>query len=136
MIKYRGNFLMEGDVKDSVVDSTYLKQCFDNIDAILISLNNGEDDENEDDKIDSSECCFNVDEKKASKLANNIFQKTNKVSDLEDDERDLFGKFNSKDIRKKILKLINGGSGVKLKDFLPKEILVAHDGDDEYGDKK
>lgn len=136
MIKYRGNFLMEGDVKDSVVDSTYLKQCFDNIDAILISLNNVEDDENEDDKIDSSECCFNVDEKKASKLANNIFQKTNKVSDLEDDERDLFGKFNSKDIRKKILKLINGGSGVKLKDFLPKEILVAHDGDDEYGDKK
>lgn len=136
MIKYRGNFLMEGDVKDSVVDSTYLKQCFDNIDAILISLNNGEDDENEDDKIDSSECCFNVDEKKASKLANNIFQKTNKVSDLEDDERDLFGKFNSKDIRKKILKLINGGSGVKLKDFLPKEILVAYDGDDEYGDKK
>lgn len=136
MIKYRGNFLMEGDVKDSVVDSTYLKQCFDNIDAILISLNNGEDDENEDDKIDSSECCFNVDEKKASKLANNIFQKTNKVSDLEDDERDLFGKFNSKDIRKKILKLINGGSGVKSKDFLPKEILVAHDGDDEYGDKK
>lgn len=136
MIKYRGNFLMEGDVKDSVVDSTYLKQCFDNIDAILLSLNNGEDDENEDDKIDSSECCFNVDEKKASKLANNIFQKTNKVSDLEDDERDLFGKFNSKDIRKKILKLINGGSGVKLKDFLPKEILVAHDGDDEYGDKK
>lgn len=136
MIKYRGNFLMEGDVKDSVVDPTYLKQCFDNIDTILISLNNGEDDENEDDKIDSSECCFNVGEKKASKLANNIFQKTNKVSDLEDDERDLFGKFNSKDIRKKILKLINGGSGIKLKDFLPKEILVAHDGDDEYGDKK
>lgn len=135
MIKYRGNFLMEGDVKDSVVDPTYLKQCFDNIDVILISLNNGEDDENEDDKIDSSECCFNVDEKKARKLANN-FQETNKVSDLEDDERDLFGKFNSKDIRKKILKLINGGSGVKLKDFLPKEILVAHDGDDEYGDKK
>lgn len=135
MIKYRGNFLMEGDVKGSVVDPTYLKQCFDNIDAILISLNNGEDDENEDDKIDPSECCFNVDEKKARKLANN-FQETNKVSDLEDDERDLFGKFNSKDIRKKILKLINGGSGVKLKDFLPKEILVAHDGDDEYGDKK
>lgn len=135
MIKYRGNFLMEGDVKDSVVEPTYLKQCFDNIDVILISLNNGEDDENEDDKIDPSECCFNVDEKKARKLANN-FQETNKVSDLEDDERDLFGKFNSKDIRKKILKLINGGSGVKLKDFLPKEILVAHDGDDEYGDKK
>lgn len=136
MIKYRGNFLMEGDVKDSVVDSTYLKQCFDNIDAILISLNNGEDDENEDDQIDSSECCFNIDEKKASKLANEIFQKINKVSYLEDEEGKLFGKFNSKDIRKKILKLINGGSGVKLKDFLPKEILVAHDGDDEYGDKK
>lgn len=136
MIKYRGNFLMEGDVKDSVVDPTYLKQCFDNIDVILISLNNGEDDENEDDKIDPSECCFNVDEKKARKLANYIFQRTNKVLDLEDDKRDLFGKFNSKDIRKKILKLINGGSGVKLKDFLPKEILVAHDGDDEYGDKK
>lgn len=136
MIKYRGNFLMEGDVKDSVVDPTYLKQCFDNIDAILISLNNGEDDENEDDKIDTSECCFNVDEKKASKLANEIFLKINKVSYLEDEEGKLFGKFNSKDIRKKILKLINGGSGVKLKDFLPKEILVAHDGDDEYGDKK
>ena len=136
MIKYRGNFLMEGDVKGSVVDPTYLKQCFDNIDAILINLNNGEDDENEDDKIDPSECCFNVDEKKARKLANYIFQRTNKVLDLEDDERDLFGKFNSKDIRKKILKLVNGGSGVKLKDFLPKEILVAHDGDDEYGDKK
>lgn len=136
MIKYRGNFLMEGDVKDSVVDPTYLKQCFDNIDAILISLNNGEDDENEDDKIDTSECCFNVDEKKASKLANEIFKKINKVSYLEDEEGKLFGKFNSKDIRKKILKLINGGSGVKLKDFLPKEILVAHDGDDEYGDKK
>lgn len=136
MIKYRGNFLMEGDVKGSVVDPTYLKQCFDNIDAILISLNNGEDDENEDDKIDSSECCFNVDEKKASKLANEVFKKINKVSYLEDEEGKLFGKFNSKDIRKKILKLINGGSGVKLKDFLPKEILVAHDGDDEYGDKK
>lgn len=136
MIKYRGNFLMEGDVKGSVVDPTYLKQCFDNIDAILISLNNGEDDENEDDKIDPSECCFNVDEKKASKLANEIFKKINKVSYLEDEEGKLFGKFNSKDIRKKILKLINGGSGVKLKDFLPKEILVAHDGDDEYGDKK
>lgn len=136
MIKYRGNFLMEGDVQGFVVDPTYLKQCFDNIDAILINLNNGEDDENEDDKIDPSECCFNVDEKKARKLANYIFQRTNKVLDLEDDERDLFGKFNSKDIRKKILKLINGGSGVKLKDFLPKEILVAHDGDDEYGDKK
>ena len=136
MIKYRGNFLMEGDVKGSVVDPTYLKQCFDNIDAILISLNNGEDDENEDDKIDPSECCFNVDEKKASKLANEIFKKISKVSYLEDEEGKLFGKFNSKDIRKKILKLINGGSGVKLKDFLPKEILVAHDGDDEYGDKK
>lgn len=136
MIKYRGNFLMEGDVEGSVVDPTYLKQCFDNIDAILISLNNGEDDQNEDDKIDPSECCFNVDEKKASKLANEIFQKINKVSYLEDEEGKLFGKFNSKDIRKKILKLINGGSGVKLKDFLPKEILVAHDGDDEYGDKK
>lgn len=136
MIKYRGNFLMEGDVKGSVVDPTYLKQCFDNIDAILTSLNNGEDDENEDDKIDPSECCFNVDEKKASKLANEIFKKINKVSYLEDKEGKLFGKFNSKDIRKKILKLINGGSGVKLKDFLPKEILVAHDGDDEYGDKK
>lgn len=136
MIKYRGNFLMEGDVKDSVVDPTYLKQCFDNIDAILISLNNGEDDENEDDKIDTSECCFNVDEKKASKLANEIFKKINKVSYLEDEEGKLFGKFNSKDIRKKILKLINGGSGVKLKDFLPKEMLVAHDSDDEYGDKK
>lgn len=136
MIKYRGNFLMEGDVQGSVVDPTYLKQCFDNIDAILINLNNGEDDENEDDKIDPSECCFNVDEKKASKLANEIFQKINKISYLEDEEGKLFGKFNSKDIRKKILKLINGGSGVKLKDFLPKEILVAHDGDDEYGDKK
>lgn len=136
MIKYRGNFLMEGDVKGSVVDPTYLKQCFDNIDTILISLNNGEDDENGDDKIDPSECCFNVDEKKASKLANEIFKKINKVSYLEDEEGKLFGKFNSKDIRKKILKLINGGSGVKLKDFLPKEILVAHDGDDEYGDKK
>lgn len=136
MIKYRGNFLMEGDVKGSVVDPTYLKQYFDNIDTILISLNNGEDDENEDDKIDPSECCFNVDEKKASKLANEIFKKINKVSYLEDEEGKLFGKFNSKDIRKKILKLINGGSGVKLKDFLPKEILVAHDGDDEYGDKK
>lgn len=136
MIKYRGNFLMEGDVKGSVVDPTYLKQYFDNIDTILISLNNGEDDENEDDKIDPSECCFNVDEKKASKLANEIFLKINKVSYLEDEEGKLFGKFNSKDIRKKILKLINGGSGVKLKDFLPKEILVAHDGDDEYGDKK
>lgn len=136
MIKYRGNFLMEGDVKGSVVDPTYLKQCFDNIDTILISLNNGENDENEDDKIDTSECCFNIDEKKASKLANEIFKKINKVSYLEDEEGKLFGKFNSKDIRKKILKLINGGSGVKLKDFLPKEILVAHDGDDEYGDKK
>lgn len=136
MIKYRGSFLMEGDVQGSVVDPTYLKQCFDNIDAILISLNNGEDDENEDNQIDSSECCFNIDEKKASKLANEIFQKINKVSYLEDEEGKLFGKFNSKDIRKKILKLINGGSGVKLKDFLPKEILVAHDGDDEYGDKK
>lgn len=136
MIKYRGNFLMEGDVQGSVVDPTYLKQCFDNIDAILISLNNGEDDENEDNQIDSSECCFNIDEKKASKLANEIFQKINKVSYLEDEEGKLFGKFNSKDIRKKILKLINGGSGVKLKDFLPKEILVAHNGDDEYGDKK
>jgi len=136
MIKYRGNFLMKGDVKGSVVDPTYLKQCFDNIDAILISLNNGEDDENEDDKIDTSECCFNVDEKKASKLANEIFKKINKVPYLEDEEGKLFGKFNSKDIRKKILKLINGGSGVKLKDFLPKEILVAYDGDDEYGDKK
>lgn len=136
MIKYRGNFLMEGDVKGSVVDPTYLKQCFDNIDAILISLNNVEDDENGDNQIDSSECCFNIDEKKASKLANEIFQKINKVSYLEDDEGKLFGKFNSKDIRKKILKLINGGSGVKLKDFLSKEILVAHDGDDEYGDKK
>ena len=136
MIKYRGNFLMEGDVQGSVVDPTYLKQCFDNIDAILISLNNGEDDENGDNQIDSSECCFNIDEKKASKLANEIFQKSNKVSYLEDEEGKLFDKFNSKDIRKKILKLINGGSGVKLKDFLPKEILVAHDGDDEYGDKK
>lgn len=136
MIKYRGNFLMEGDVKGSVVDPTYLKQCFDNIDAILISLNNVEDDENGDNQIDSSECCFNIDEKKASKLANEIFKKINKVSYLEDEEGKLFGKFNSKDIRKKILKLINGGSGVKLKDFLPKEILVAHDGDDEYGDKK
>lgn len=136
MIKYRGNFLMEGDVQGSVVDPTYLKQCFDNIDTILISLNNGEDDENEDNQIDSSECCFNIDEKKASKLANEIFQKINKVTYLEDKEGKLFGKFNSKDIRKKILKLINGGSGIKLKDFLPKEILVAHDGDDEYGDKK
>lgn len=136
MIKYRGNFLMEGDVKGSVVDPTYLKQCFDNIDAILISLNNVEDDENGDNQIDSSECCFNIDEKKASKLANEILKKINKVSYLEDEEGKLFGKFNSKDIRKKILKLINGGSGVKLKDFLPKEILVAHDGDDEYGDKK
>lgn len=136
MIKYRGNFLMEGDVKGSVVDPTYLKQCFDNIDAILISLNNVEDDENGDNQIDSSECCFNIDEKKASKLANEIFKKINKVSYLEDEEGKLFGKFNLKDIRKKILKLINGGSGVKLKDFLPKEILVAHDGDDEYGDKK
>lgn len=136
MIKYRGNFLMEGDVQGSVVDPTYLKQCFDNIDTILISLNNGEDDENGDNQIDSSECCFNIDEKKASKLANEIFQKSNKVSYLEDEEGKLFDKFNSKDIRKKILKLINGGSGVKLKDFLPKEILVAHDGDDEYGDKK
>lgn len=136
MIKYRGNFLMEGDVKASVVDSAYLKQSFDNIDAILINLNNGEDDENEDDKIDPSECCFNVDEKKASILANEIFQKINKVSYLEDEEGKLFGKFNSKDIRKKILKLINGGSGVKLKDFLPKEILADHFGDDEYGDKK
>lgn len=136
MIKYRGNFLMEGDVKGSVVDPTYLKQCFDNIDAILISLNNVEDDENGDNQIDSSECCFNIDEKKASKLANEILKKINKVSYLEDEEGKLFGKFNLKDIRKKILKLINGGSGVKLKDFLPKEILVAHDGDDEYGDKK
>lgn len=78
MIKYRGNFLMEGDVKGSVVDPTYLKQCFDNIDVILISLNNDEDDENEDDKIDTSECCFNVDEKKASKLANEILKKSTK----------------------------------------------------------
>lgn len=136
MIKYRGNFLMEGDIKGSVIDPTYLKQCFDNIDSILLNLNNDEDNENEDDQIDSSECCFNVDEKKASRLANEVFQKINKVSYLEDEEGKLFGKFNSKDIRKKILKLINGGSGVKLKDFLPKEILVAHDGDDEYGDKK
>lgn len=136
MIKYRGNFLMKGDVKGSVIDPTYLKQCFDNIDSILLNLNNDEDNENEDDQIDSSECCFNVDEKKASRLANKVFQKISKVSYLEDEEGKLFGKFNSKDIRKKILKLINGGSGVKLKDFLPKEILVAHDGDDEYGDKK
>lgn len=130
MIKYRGNFLMEGDVKDSVVDSTYLKQCFDNIDNLIKnSIDEDNADKEDDDKIIPSEYCFNVDIKRANKLIN-LFKNESGKQNLKDSEKIEFGK-NLTGIRQSLLSLING-SAVSLKDLLPKDQIL----DEEFGKNK
>lgn len=119
MIKYRGNFLMEGDVQGSVVDPTYLKQCFDNIDNLIKnSIDEDNADKEDDDKIISSEYCFNVDIKRADRLIN-LFKNESGKQNLKDSEKIEFGK-NLTGIRQSLLSLING-SAVSLKDLLPKD---------------
>ena len=130
MIKYRGNFLMEGDVKDSVVDPTYLKQCFDNIDNLIKnSIDEDIADKEDDDKIISSEYCFNVDIKRANRLIN-LFKNESGKQNLKDSEKIEFGK-NLTGIRQSLLSLING-SAVSLKDLLPKDQIL----DEEFGKNK
>lgn len=130
MIKYRGNFLMEGDVKDSVVDSTYLKQCFDNIDNLIKnSIDEDNADKEDDDKMIPSEYCFNVDIKRANRLIN-LFKNESGKQNLKDSEKIEFGK-NLTGIRQLLLSLING-SAVSLKDLLPKDQIL----DEEFGKNK
>lgn len=130
MIKYRGNFLMEGDVQGSVVDPTYLKQCFDNIDNLIKnSIDEDNADKEDDDKIISSEYCFNVDIKKADRLIN-LFKNESGKQNLKDSEKIEFGK-NLTGIRQSLLSLING-SAVSLKDLLPKDQIL----DEEFGKNK
>lgn len=130
MIKYRGNFLMEGDVKGSVVDPTYLKQCFDNIDNLIKnSIDEDNADKEDDDKIISSEYCFNVDIKRADRLIN-LFKNESGKQNLKDSEKIEFGK-NLTGIRQSLLSLING-SAVSLKDLLPKDQIL----DEEFGKNK
>lgn len=130
MIKYRGNFLMEGDVKGSVVDPTYLKQCFDNIDNLIKnSIDEDNADKEDDDKIIPSEYCFNVDIKRANRLIN-LFKNESRKQNLKDSEKIEFGK-NLTGIRQSLLSLING-SAVSLKDLLPKDQIL----DEEFGKNK
>lgn len=130
MIKYRGNFLMEGDVQGSVVDPTYLKQCFDNIDNLIKnSIDEDNADKEDDDKIISSEYCFNVDIKRADRLIN-LFKNESGKQNLKDSEKIEFGK-NLTGIRQSLLSLING-SAVSLKDLLPKDQIL----DEEFGKNK
>lgn len=130
MIKYRGNFLMEGDVKGSVVDPTYLKQCFDNIDNLIKnSIDEDNADKEDDDKIIPSEYCFNVDIKRANRLIN-LFKNESGKQNLKDSEKIEFGK-NLTGIRQSLLSLING-SAVSLKDLLPKDQIL----DEEFGKNK
>ena len=121
MLKYRGNFLREGDIGQSVKGSE--------ITSLFSELNNSLKNVDE-----FADCCFNCDEKTGSDLLN-AFKTISRKAELFDREKELLKP--SKNLEE-LLRLINGGS-ISIKKVFPvliennpelKDIKIEFDQDD------
>ena len=108
MVKYRGNFLHEGDIQLGSSSSSELKDKFDEIDGILSEMNNEEDE-----PID----LFHLTPEQAVKLYE-YFQKETRKSVLKEKEREILSISTKKDVRSLLLELVNG-SDVKIVELFP-----------------
>lgn len=121
IIKYRGNFLKEGDLKPVGTDSDTIVNSFNRFDAEFQQIN----EDKEEEEAEEYEG-FGIDVAKAKELLE-LFKKESQKSLLLEQEKGILGlKVPSKDIRLLLLQIING-SKLKLSKFF--------DGlDDEVGD--
>lgn len=109
MIKYRGNFLFEGNFSSIGNDPQYLADKFNEMNEILDNIfEHAEGAENI--------IHFNITLKQAKEL-NTAFMITTKVKELGAKEDKIFGKL--KDIRLWLLSLINGSSSVTAGKLIP-----------------
>ena len=123
MVKYRGNFLREGDIKSGGTDIDALQKSFDILDKLIESLYIDTDE-----GISPSK--FNLDKSKAESL-DTCFKESLGKAPLRDKEAELFGIPKKRsDIRSNILDLING-STKKITDLFPEL-----EEEDEFKDKK
>lgn len=123
MVKYRGNFLREGDIKSGGTDIDALQKSFDTLDKLIESL-----------YIDTDEVIspskFNLDKSKAESL-DTCFKESLGKAPLRDKEAELLNIPKKRsDIRSNILDLING-STKKITDLFPEL-----EEEDEFKDKK
>lgn len=106
MIKYRGNFLKEGQLNKINNDSNELIKLFTELDNAITKVNEGDEEKQ---KHSSS---YDVDGLKAEKIIN-IFKKISSISLLKDNEMNVsnapFANLNKKSLHAIILSVINGG---------------------------
>jgi CRISPR-associated endonuclease Csn1 len=105
MIKYRGNFLMEGEMKSIGNDPETLVSLFNQIDECLKN-GVGSSDEDDDDAADSVDtfACTDV---IAQKLMDS-FKKISRKQELLEAEAQAFSFKPSRDLKSSLLRLING----------------------------
>ena len=101
MIKYRGNFLYEGEMKSIGSDPTTLTNLFNDIDELM-----REDNQEGEDAPDSI-ATFNCNDDKSQKLITAFITKFKK-QELCDSEAEAFGFKVGKDLPSGLLKLVNG----------------------------
>ena len=112
MIKYRGNFLTEGEMSNIGNNTTDLKKLFNELDSLLLALN----EETEEDENADTYSVFSLNEEHAQCLLD-LFKKESGKSLLFEKEREILNlEKSNKDIRLSLLKLINGSS-MKLVDL-------------------
>lgn len=99
MVKYRGNFLTEGDIHtgEGGTSAKKLKELFDELDNTLKESQG-------DDNLES--LSFNITNEQSEKLFS-LFQTENGKSDLKEKEREIFS-FDKKDLRFTLIELIDG----------------------------
>jgi CRISPR-associated endonuclease Csn1 len=109
MIKYRGNFLREGEIKSVETDTAYIIDRFNRLDELLEQIVNNDTEENSEESRDPV-TKFECSEEIALKLIA-LFQKENSKSILKEQEGLFFHfSYNKKDIRCRLLDAINVSS--------------------------
>lgn len=108
MVKYRGNFLHDGEIKEVGKDLNDIKNLFKSLDEAIVALPVKEDESND-------EPLFDVNDTKVEELIK-IFKTIKGISDLKDNEISLstnanapFSNLSKNSIRISLLQIINGG---------------------------
>ena len=111
MIKYRGNFLKDGEIKSGqAVDASDIKAHFDNIDGFLSEVFS----ENDDDEFPN----FHINGEQANEIIS-LFQKDMGLKQRIEGEVSIFGASVKKGVLSVILRFASG-SKLKFADFFPR----------------
>lgn len=121
MVKYRGNFLKEGEIKEVGKDPSDIIRLFNELDEAIAKVN--ELNKEDDDKVADRTFDFAIDDAKAKELLT-IFKHYSGVSGLKDQEINSkvninapFSNIGTKSLQSIVLPLINGGKRKLVKIF-------------------